>query len=440
MGDDDQVAPGRAHHRHAHIVSRGLAMKSFDLTFNGGVLPDHDPGQVRRELARLFEIDDSALLERMFSGQTIILRHNLDRKAAADYFRKITLLGGQASLVKSPKYRSVQGDDLLVLESTLSRVPDPDPDPGPEPEPLPADAPLEFPPELAPEPPLEPVVDRGTTESSRREALGRAREASQKKEARLLRQKEQHDRIALEEIERIERLQDDKRASLEQEIAGLRALEDAQAETLIARLSDIENKKRDCEERARQTMAQLDDLMATTRQEDAEVSDLLAQRLESTRESSLEEIRRLEQQIEVVQLRAEAEQADLEQQLAKLRARSEAALEALQGRKTDAQRGKDAEIDALEQEIRATRQLSENRNAELRQQAQQLRERGKEESRKLEAMKKDIELRREAGLAGVAKELMQLREKTHGILQQLDTAGMDAGDAPDLESSLRKTV
>ena len=66
-------------------------MKSFDLTFNGAVLPERDPGQVKQDLARLFSIQDSTLIEEIFSGKTIVLRHNLDRKTAADYFRRISL-------------------------------------------------------------------------------------------------------------------------------------------------------------------------------------------------------------------------------------------------------------------------------------------------------------------------------------------------------------
>ena len=71
-------------------------MKTFDLTFNGAVLPDYDPEQVKRDFALLFQIEDAALMEEIFSGETLVLRQNLDRKSAADYFRKIAQLGGQA--------------------------------------------------------------------------------------------------------------------------------------------------------------------------------------------------------------------------------------------------------------------------------------------------------------------------------------------------------
>ena len=76
-------------------------MKTFDLTFNGTVLPDYDREQVKRDFALLFSIEDRSLIEDIFSGETLALRHNLDRKTAADYFRKITQLGGEATLVNS---------------------------------------------------------------------------------------------------------------------------------------------------------------------------------------------------------------------------------------------------------------------------------------------------------------------------------------------------
>jgi hypothetical protein len=53
-------------------------MKFFDLTFSGAVLPEHDPMQVKQDFARLFAIQDSALIEEIFSGKTILLRHHLD--------------------------------------------------------------------------------------------------------------------------------------------------------------------------------------------------------------------------------------------------------------------------------------------------------------------------------------------------------------------------
>jgi hypothetical protein len=78
-----------------------IFMKFFDLTFSGTVLPERDPAEVKLALARLFCIEDEASLEELFSGKTIVLRHHLDRKSAAEYFRQTAELGAKASLVES---------------------------------------------------------------------------------------------------------------------------------------------------------------------------------------------------------------------------------------------------------------------------------------------------------------------------------------------------
>ncbi|MEH6636084.1 MAG: hypothetical protein V7700_11215, partial [Halioglobus sp.] len=75
-------------------------MNRFNLTFNGEILPGRKPERVKLRFGKMFAIDDPARLERFFSGETIILRRNLDRKIAADYFQKLRQLGVVAVLVK----------------------------------------------------------------------------------------------------------------------------------------------------------------------------------------------------------------------------------------------------------------------------------------------------------------------------------------------------
>ncbi len=78
-----------------------VQMKTFDLTFRGEALPGHVVGQVKENLARLFCIDEAAVIDALFSGETVHLRCDLDRKTAASYFREITEMGGKAYLVSS---------------------------------------------------------------------------------------------------------------------------------------------------------------------------------------------------------------------------------------------------------------------------------------------------------------------------------------------------
>ncbi|RLQ22669.1 hypothetical protein DWB85_06715 [Seongchinamella sediminis] len=75
-------------------------MNRFNLTFRGEILPGKDPEQVKARFARLFGITDPERLEHFFTGETIILRRNLDRKVAGEYYQKLHKLGAEAELVK----------------------------------------------------------------------------------------------------------------------------------------------------------------------------------------------------------------------------------------------------------------------------------------------------------------------------------------------------
>jgi hypothetical protein len=74
----------------------------FNLTFSGEIVEGQDPELVKLRFANKFAIDDPARLERFFSGQTITLRRNLERKDAAQVYHELQLLGVVAALVKVP--------------------------------------------------------------------------------------------------------------------------------------------------------------------------------------------------------------------------------------------------------------------------------------------------------------------------------------------------
>ena len=75
-------------------------MNKFNLTFWGEIQPGRDPATVKARFARLFDIQDPERLEHFFSGESITLRRNLERKVAAEYFAKLHKLGVEAELVK----------------------------------------------------------------------------------------------------------------------------------------------------------------------------------------------------------------------------------------------------------------------------------------------------------------------------------------------------
>ncbi len=75
-------------------------MNRFNLTFWGEILEGRDPRKVKARFAKMFSIEDPERLEHFFSGDTVILRRNLERKVAAEYYSKLRKLGVEVRLVK----------------------------------------------------------------------------------------------------------------------------------------------------------------------------------------------------------------------------------------------------------------------------------------------------------------------------------------------------
>lgn len=75
-------------------------MNKFNLTFSGEIMTGHAPAEVKLRFAEMFGIDDSERLDRVFSGEIIILRRNLERKEAGQYYQDLRKLGAVATLVK----------------------------------------------------------------------------------------------------------------------------------------------------------------------------------------------------------------------------------------------------------------------------------------------------------------------------------------------------
>lgn len=75
-------------------------MSRFNLTFSGVILPGRDPQRARARFAEIFEIRDRYHLERYFTGETTILRRNLDRREAGEYYARMRKHGLEGTLVK----------------------------------------------------------------------------------------------------------------------------------------------------------------------------------------------------------------------------------------------------------------------------------------------------------------------------------------------------
>ena len=102
-------------------------MNRFNLSFNGEIQPGFDQGQVKARFGKLFGIDDPVRLERFFTGDTIILRRNLDRKTAAEYYSKLRKLGVAQVLARTegaPRHPLFEEFDLLLRQFLFGRHPE----------------------------------------------------------------------------------------------------------------------------------------------------------------------------------------------------------------------------------------------------------------------------------------------------------------------------
>jgi hypothetical protein len=88
---------------------RKRGVRRFNLSFQGEILPGHDPVIAKRNFARLFAISDRQRIEQFFSGKPVVLRRNLDSQLAASWQMRMRSLGLQADLV-------AQSEDTAAAE------------------------------------------------------------------------------------------------------------------------------------------------------------------------------------------------------------------------------------------------------------------------------------------------------------------------------------
>jgi hypothetical protein len=71
---------------------------TFDIVFQGKLVAGVDAGQARADLARLFKTDP-ARIERLFSGQRVLLKKGLDATSADNYRRALAQAGAEVELI-----------------------------------------------------------------------------------------------------------------------------------------------------------------------------------------------------------------------------------------------------------------------------------------------------------------------------------------------------
>lgn len=109
----------------------GQAANRFNLCFKGEIHPGKDPEQARLKVAELLGVTDPEQLERYFSGASVVLLEDLDRKSAAQYYSQLNKVGAAVKLVKitasapaeSGEPASETGSPHSAQSGNLSRQP-----------------------------------------------------------------------------------------------------------------------------------------------------------------------------------------------------------------------------------------------------------------------------------------------------------------------------
>lgn len=382
-------------------------MKRFDLTFKGEILPDYDPRQVKASFAELFRIKDPQILEELFSGDRIVLRANLDRKSAAEYFHKVSQLGGKAELVTS----SSPDDDTSVTMAlqTPARRADPV-----ETTPRPARTHQVRKPAATPKPKEILSRIRKLQEQARAEhadeldLIDRQQSAEENKTARGLADlREEHDQSLEKSLSEIQRLDELEESVLHQfQLNHEVILEETEGKKskLETQLSRIEDDIFRCQSNTSRTEQELESKRQATR----EIAELAIAKLEAqiveTREQAERDI------AELVKLSAENE-AHQQEELTALKQKSESLAEtsardlmSLDLRLEEYQQQKDAELE----EIRYLKSQAEHsRDNELSAIAAREQELYQLEKRHLEELKRA----RERQNAALEQKLERLRQE-----------------------------
>ncbi|MDG1388646.1 MAG: hypothetical protein P8P79_09430 [Halioglobus sp.] len=381
-------------------------MNKFNLTFWGETLPGKDPQQVKLRFAKLFGIDDPERVDHFFSGETITLRRNLDRKVAGEYFHKLHKLGVTAELVKveptpetppTPAVAHKIDDDESQWETARRQA------------------------ELD-------SLNRRTQEQKKKadeQARQRAAEEESKKarraakEALLKKQQAEKSERKAEEAERkriaaaeAKRLREEEavQRKAQAEKAKQRKAEEAERkreeEAALRKAKAAKEKQRKAEETATKKAAaekvKREKAEAITRRktEEAEEKRRLAEEQALTK--AAKEVERKQQQAEAARLAAE--KAELDKQKAEEIARQNTERVAKERRRRDIEREEKAAQDALEREHleQAKRKASEaEEKARTQQQQQRLRDQKEVEERERELEEKAIE-RGAKALSGAA--------------------------------------
>jgi hypothetical protein len=98
-----------------------MAESKFDIQFAGELVPGADPRQVRERLCDLFKLTPEAL-GRLFSGQVVVIKRNLDAGTAARYRDAFRDAGAILRLMASPAGGPILAPPGADLEEIMPPV------------------------------------------------------------------------------------------------------------------------------------------------------------------------------------------------------------------------------------------------------------------------------------------------------------------------------
>ncbi|MEP5568728.1 MAG: hypothetical protein ABJN62_12885 [Halioglobus sp.] len=355
-------------------------MNRFNLTFWGEILPGKDPEQVKARFGKLFGIDDPERIEHFFSGETITLRRNLDRKVAAEYFHKLHKLGVEAELIK--------------VETSIDAPPAPRPS--------------------APETPSATGSDSNQWETARREA---ELESLNRHKAEQSKKADEQAKLKKAELDRVKVAQQQEALRIaEQEARAKAALEaqtQAKAEHDSRRLAD-EKRQREAE---------------------AEQQRIAAEKARRQRE---EEIALREAQAKEEQQRKaeEAERKRIAAQEAERLRQEKAALHKAQLEEEEQRKAEEAERKRI---AAAEAKRQREAQAALRKaQAEKERKRKAEEAEKKKIAAAEAKRKREKAAAARKAKLEEERKRKAEEVERKKLAAAEAKRKRDEEAALRK--
>jgi hypothetical protein len=397
-----------------------IYMKFFDLTFSGAVLPDRNPAEVKLGLARLFGIEDDAEIAEIFSGKTIVLRHHLDRRSAAEYFRKLAELGAKAALVESidPLDIESSGKDSARAGGrrppvfTSERL----------------EKGLEFELEALKSEDSQPKEQGNLhgTLAENYEELGRLRvlmsqmkERSRQRYLALESRKEAFQRLAERELQSAAEKSHDALLRTQEELAQI---EERAAQVKAELEYELDKLQREEERRRALSRDMLDSLETLMREakEKARVRSLAVQtQREATRRAAELEIARLQQLLLDTQQQADIDDARLMQELDISASETRLELDTLEARKIEVLATGEQVIDSLLKQQNEARRRLEAGTETHKQKQQELQRLRAEEASRLIVQQQDIKIRREKGIEEVEKAGKQLEAMTRKNLKKL---------------------